>query len=107
MGPLGRNPPCAVYCGATRPAKSNAAPARMKATIVANLIMANQNSKRPKGLTLLKFTGSSRAGKRMPQIPPGRCGGEELMNAAEGTSSAPMENAIDAQYPARQRNPRY
>jgi len=45
--PLGRKPPRTAYCGATRPPSSKAAPTTMKATMVATLIMASQNSDRP------------------------------------------------------------
>ena len=45
--PLGRNPPCAVYCGVTRPPNSNPAPTRMNPAMVTTLIIANQYSKRP------------------------------------------------------------
>ena len=34
-GPEGKNPPCAVYCGVTWRESRSAAPARMKATMVA------------------------------------------------------------------------
>src|SRR5882762_9793355 len=57
IGPLGRKPPCAVYWGTMRPLSISAVPARMKATMVANLIIANQNSNRPKERTLRRHRG--------------------------------------------------
>src|SRR5580700_8417071 len=96
-GPLGKNPPWTVYWGATRPLKRSAVPATMKATMVASLIMENQNSKRPKEPTLRRLTSTSRAEKRITQTLAGTDGNQWLMYVAEATSSAPMEKAIEAQ----------
>src|SRR5579864_2937210 len=103
--PLGKNPPCALYCGATRPPTSSAAPITINTTIVASLIIENQNSTFPYDPTLSRLIPNNTTEKIRIHTYDRTPGNHAPIYVAAATISVPIASARPTQYPARAMNP--